>query len=128
MSLAADPPRCATGCRRAAQARTATATPPETVEIHLVRNPGDPDRPLLFDPDEVVVRTGGLVRWVNDHDIFHTITSTDSLAAKQPSGAFDHTLSSADEAVEIRFEEPGTYAFYCQPHADFMQGVVRVVE
>jgi plastocyanin len=36
-------------------------------------------------------------------------------------------VDTAAEAFTITFTKPGTYPYYCQPHAEFMAGVVRVV-
>ena len=95
-------------------------------EIHLVRRPSDSDRPLAFAPAEVTVRTGTTVRWINDADVFHTVTFTDSLAQRVPNGVFDSTLAAAGQTVEFRFDAAGLYSYYCQPHSQFMTGAVRV--
>ncbi|MGD9893107.1 MAG: plastocyanin/azurin family copper-binding protein [Dehalococcoidia bacterium] len=97
-------------------------------EVHLVRRPSDPDRPLAFAPAEVTVRPGTTVRWINDADVFHTVTFTDSLAQRVPNGIFDSTLAAAGQTTEFRFDAAGLYFYYCQPHSQFMTGMVRVSE
>jgi plastocyanin len=94
--------------------------------VKLVSVPGDPERPFGFRPEAVTVPVGSSVRWVNDDDVFHTITSTDSLSVRRPNGLFNKSLSRKGEAFTYTFSSPGTYRYYCQPHTDFMFGTVRV--
>lgn len=96
-----------------------------SIEIEL----GDADeQPFAFDPDHVRITTGTSVTWVNTHDVFHTVTSTDSLDEKRSNGEFDEVLSSEGETAERVFDQPGTVFYYCQPHSSFMDGTIEVVE
>lgn len=89
---------------------------------------GDPDAPCAFKPTEVTIHVGGKVRWVNDDDAtYHTITSTERADVRRPSGRFDGVVDERNEAFTVTFPEPGDFAYYCQPHAEFMAGVIRVV-
>ena len=88
--------------------------------------PGDPEHPFAFRPADITVPVGTTVRWVNDEAVFHTVTSTNSLALKRPNGLFDRSLFARGQTSEYRFMRPGTYHYYCRPHADFMFGTVRV--
>jgi plastocyanin len=97
------------------------------VEVRLTCDTGDPDAPCAFRPAEVTVRPGGAVRWVNDDATFHTVTSTDSLTRRVPNGRFDAVLDDPAETFSVTFDRPGSYPYYCQPHADFMVGTVHVV-
>ena len=97
------------------------------VEVRLAPRIEDPDRPYSFDPEEIVIEASATVRWVNDDDVFHTITSTDSLERLVPNDFFRERLSRRGQSVELRFDAPGVYAYYCQPHADFMVDQIRVV-
>ncbi|MCL6500143.1 MAG: hypothetical protein K6U07_08990 [Firmicutes bacterium] len=65
------------------------------------------------------------VRWVNDAEIFHTVTPDDPA---QP-GAWPATSTSRRGTVLIHvFTQPGrTYAYHCEPHRGLgMTGVIRV--
>ena len=112
----------------------AALSPPATLraqrsgvrEVHLVRQPGNEDQPLAFSPAELTVSPGTVVRWVNDADVFHTVTFARSAAVRLPSGVFEATLALAGETVEFPFDVPGIYAYYCEPHVEFMAGIVRV--
>lgn len=97
----------------------------DVVEIELVET-GDDEAPFAFEPGEVTIDAGTTVRWVHTHDVFHTVTSTDSLDEKQANGQFDETMSSEGDTFEFTFEEPGTYHFYCKPHSGFMFGTIHV--
>jgi plastocyanin len=123
----------AIGCEEDRPAAPPTSTPPastpgsEQVEVRLTCSTGKPDAPCAFRPAEVTIRVGGTVRWVNDDATYHTITSTERAEVRRPSGRFDGVVDAPAEAFSISFTEPGTYPYYCQPHAEFMAGVVRVV-
>jgi plastocyanin len=88
--------------------------------------PADPEHPFAFSPREVRIRTGQKVRWVNADNVFHTVTSTDSLDRLRPNGLFNRSLSRRGQTFEYTFRRSGTYHYYCQPHAPFMVGTVRV--
>jgi plastocyanin len=94
--------------------------------VRLVSVPADPDHPFAFRPQQVTVRAGQTVRWVNTEDVFHTVTSTDSLDRLRPNRRFDKALSRRGQIFDYTFRQPGTYHYYCQPHAPFMVGTVRV--
>ena len=122
---------CGPGAPTAAtpeQTRPQQAAPPPTtplgtaaqVEVRLTCATGDDEAPCAFRPDEVTIAAGGVVRWVNDDATFHTVTST---ASPQVRGVLD----AAGETFTVTFAEPGSYPYYCQPHAEFMAGIVHVV-
>ena len=86
----------------------------------------DDEQPFAFDPGEVEISLGETVEWVNADDVFHTVTSTESLDELTPSGLFDVELGSEGATFEFTFEEAGTYHYYCKPHVPFMIGTVHV--
>ena len=102
-------------------------TPARQVEVRLTCATGDDEAPCAFRPNDVTVAAGGVVRWVTDDATFHTITSTASPHLRRPSDRFHGVLDAAGETFTVRFAEPGSYPYYCQPHAEFMAGIVRVV-
>ena len=97
------------------------------VEVRLTCATGDDEAPCAFQPVDVTIAVGGTVRWVNEDSTYHTVTSTAHQEVRRPSGRFDGVLDTAGEAFTVTFTDPGTYFYYCQPHAEFMAGVVRVV-
>ena len=97
----------------------------ETVEIELIDDESD-DGAFAFSPDHVLIDAGTTVRWVSTHDVFHTITSTESLEQKSPSGEFRETVSTAGDSYEWTADESGTQYYYCEPHAGFMDGTLEI--
>ncbi|MGH3646360.1 MAG: cupredoxin domain-containing protein [Micromonosporaceae bacterium] len=95
--------------------------------MRLTCDTGDPGAPCGFRPETVTIRVGGTVRWVDADATYHTVTSSDRLDVRRPNGSFDAVLDEAGETSERRFTRPGDYPYYCQPHAEFMAGTVRVM-
>lgn len=94
-------------------------------EVHLVAT-GDRDSPYAFEPRDVELAAGDSVRWINDEAVFHTATSTDSFDAKRANGDWSHTLGSQGSTATQAFDEAGVFYYFCQPHASFMDGIIRV--
>ncbi len=120
-------PPAATPDQRAPQ-RTTPQAPVGQVEVRLTCATGDDEAPCAFRPADVTVAAGGTVRWVNDDATYHTVTSTADQEVRRPSGRFHGVLDTAGQALTVTFTTPGTYPYYCQPHAEFMAGVVHVVQ
>ena len=92
---------------------------------------------LRFAPADLTVPVGTTVRWVNDEAITHTVTSgtwgeinesTGLRGTQTADGSFDHTLrpsGQSGDAFEFTFTEPGTYQYFCRPHAG-MHGTITV--
>jgi plastocyanin len=70
-----------------------------------------------FAPGTVVVQSGATVRWVNDDDDPHTVTSD--------TGAFASPGLDTREEFTFTFRAPGTYTYYCALHP-MMKGTVVV--
>jgi plastocyanin len=88
----------------------------------------DPAQPFAFEPAELTVSNGTTVRWRNETgDVFHTVTFTDSLQRRADNGVFNESLFGPGIEVAYTFEVPGTYFYFCQPHAEFMAGTIIVV-
>jgi plastocyanin len=101
---------------------------PAANEVLLVAT-GDEDATFAFEPVELTVDAGTTVRWRNTTgEVFHTITFTDSLDQRVASGVFDAQVFDEGDVVEFTFDEPGTYAYFCQPHSEFMTGTIVVTE
>jgi plastocyanin len=87
----------------------------------------DPARPFAFEPAELTVTSGTTVRWRNETaEVFHTVTFTDSLQTRVDNGVFNESLFGPGVEVAFTFDEPGTYFYFCQPHAEFMAGTIIV--
>ena len=101
------------------------ATGEDVVEVETIQREEDPQ--FVFDPPFVRVDEGTTIRWVNADGVFHTITSTDSLDGRSPSGTFDATISAEGDEFEWEAEESGIHHYYCSPHVGFMYGSIEVV-
>jgi len=100
---------------------------PDVVEVETRRGDEEANEPeFVFDPLHVEVDPGTTIRWTNTDGVFHTVTSTDSLDNKTPSGEFDATISSEGDTFEWTPEEAGVQHYYCSPHAGFMDGTIEI--
>lgn len=71
-----------------------------------------------FDPLTVNIATGGIVRWTNQGDNYHTSTSRN--------GLWDSGTMAPGAIYSVRFLSAGTYAYYCRYHGLMMSGTVIV--
>jgi len=103
--------------------------PAEPNEVRIIAVEGNEDMPFAFDPIELTVEAGTTVRWRNMTDeVFHTVTFTNSLDSRVANGVFDQSVFARGDVVEYRFDQPGTYHYFCQPHSTFMAGTIVVTE
>ncbi len=89
-----------------------------TVDFALEGDPGDGNstvieidlRNMAFNSDNVQIKVGQTVRWVNREAVFHTVT---------PDGHSEWSsasLSSVGQSFEHTFRTAGTFPYFCQPH------------
>jgi plastocyanin len=74
---------------------------------------------FTYEPDPVVVQTGGKVIWQNEDAAPHTATADD--------GSFDTGTIEQGKIGSETFKEAGTYPYFCEIHPD-MRGAVEVVD
>jgi plastocyanin len=72
-----------------------------------------------YEPDPVVVQTGGKVIWQNEDTAPHTATADD--------GSFDTGTIEKGKIGSATFKEVGTFTYFCEIHPT-MHGTVEVVE
>ena len=99
---------------------TATVSTPQGTSV-----PGCEATNECYIPYEVTIDVGGVVTWTNDDSAAHTVTG--GSAADGPSGVFDSSLFMAGTSFEHKFEEVGTYPYFCMVHP-WMEGIVVVQE
>jgi plastocyanin len=92
-------------------------------------------RGVAFAPAEIQVEAGTEVRWMNEDAVDHTVTS--GIQRKQgvpgveedkparPDGMFDERLPRQGDVFTFTFDDPGTFAYYCDVHAG-MSGEITV--
>lgn len=79
-----------------------TATPVQ-VTIHMTN--------FKFEPAIVEVAPGSTVTWVNDDDVYHTVTSDTA------SGPLQSPNVEKSQTYAYTFSSEGTYNYHCIPHA-----------
>ena len=77
---------------------------------------------LVFEPCELTVAVGESVTFVNNELPPHNVMFADHDELSHGDLAF-----TAGESFDVTFEQPGDYAFQCDPHAGAgMKGVIHV--
>jgi plastocyanin len=92
------------------------------------------DKPPKFLPDNVTIKSGQTIEWVNNAKTLHSVDGDPSMALKPadvslPAGAkpFDSGFMRPGMTWEYTFKVPGTYKYTCVPHEkDGMNGEVVV--
>jgi plastocyanin len=85
-------------------------TRPDQTEVGIADN--------AFQPETLTVPAGTTVRWLNNSQLRHTVTSDDerwSSLDLGPKDVYRHT-----------FTEPGTYRYHCSKHPHEMRGTIVV--
>jgi len=86
-----------------------------------------------YDPREISINVNDTVKWINNDTEPHTVTSglgggLNSLLTNskgKPNGLFDTGLFSSNASKSIRFNESGTYNYFCSVHP-WMEGIINV--
>jgi plastocyanin len=72
-----------------------------------------------YQPARLQVAAGTTVTWVNEDDIFHSVT------ADKIDPGFDAPLDGKGKSFSFVFSQPGAYAYHCERH-EHMRGEVEV--
>jgi len=78
---------------------------------------------FAFDPQTLTVNAGSTVRWVNYDSVTHRIVFIDTAGRDTD---VDSNPLSASQSWSSKFDQPGTYDYYCTIHTD-MKGKIIVV-
>merc|ERR1719171_3034396 len=74
---------------------------------------------LVFVPDEVTIKVGDSVTWLGNKGMPHNVVFDEE---NVPDGTdldkINHEEMVNDEGQKVtsKFDKPGTYAYYCEPH------------
>ena len=89
---------------------------------------------IAYSPAEMQVDAGTTVTWTNDDDVLHTVTSgrqgeqgvpgVSEGKDPRPDGTFEGQLDGENTTFEFKFDEPGTYAYYCDIHVGMVGEVI----
>jgi len=71
---------------------------------------------FTFSPQQITVKAGDTVIWVNHDDIPHTVTSKTSV--------FRSKAMDTDDKFAFTFTSQGTYAYFCSLHPHMTGSVV----
>ena len=96
------------------------------VDINMVvgsSNPGCETNNMCYMPYNAALDPGGEAMWHNVDTMAHTVSS--GTAAEGPDGIFDSSLVAAGGMFSYKFEEAGTYDYFCMVHP-WMTGIVTV--
>jgi plastocyanin len=72
---------------------------------------------FTFNPQQITVKAGDTVTWVNHDDIPHTVTSKTM--------AFRSKAMDTDDTFSFTFATPGTFPYFCSLHPH-MTGTIVV--
>jgi plastocyanin len=75
-----------------------------------------------YQPGRIQVKSGTTVTWLNEDEIFHTVTA---VAEKGKGGGFDASLDGKGKSFSFTFSQPGVYTYYCDRH-EHMRGEIEV--
>ena len=71
---------------------------------------------FTFNPQQVAVKTGDTVTWINHDDIPHTVTSKTMI--------FRSKAMDTDGKFSFTFTAPGTYPYFCALHPHMTGSIV----
>merc|ERR1719487_815532 len=74
---------------------------------------------LVFVPDTTTIKAGETVEFVNNVGFPHNVVfDEDNIPEGVNAEALSHEdyLNAPGETVSTKFEKPGTYGYYCEPH------------
>jgi len=84
--------------------------------------PGCDETNTCYIPSKISIKQGESVTWLNEDAAFHSVTSG---TYENPNGMFDSGYLDPNESFSIKFEESGTFDYFCTLHP-WMKGKVVV--
>ena len=84
--------------------------------------PGCDETNTCYIPSKISIRQGESVTWLNEDAAFHSVTSG---TYENPNGMFDSGHLDPNESFTVKFEESGTFDYFCTLHP-WMKGKVVV--
>ena len=84
--------------------------------------PGCDETNTCYIPSKISIRQGESVTWLNEDAAFHSVTSG---TYENPNEMFDSGHLDPNESFTVKFEESGTFDYFCTLHP-WMKGKVIV--
>ena len=75
-----------------------------------------------YQPGRIEARVGTIVTWLNEDEIFHTVTAGEP---GRNGAGFDAALDGKGKSFSFIFSQPGTYSYYCERY-EHMRGEIEV--
>jgi len=95
-----------------------------TQEVRIANGSSFPNSNEYFEPAILKVGKGTTVKWINDDDALHTVTSG-SPEGSESGIIFDSSYLGGGKTYERTFEKSGTFEYYCTLHP-YMKGKIVV--
>ena len=102
---------------------TKPVTPEATNGVYIVEAISTDSVKNIFTPDNIIIKKGSTVRWVNNDNVAHLLASVPVIGS---GGIFSPTIEPG-ASWEYTFNRPGEYYYICFIHK-VMYGKVTVVE
>jgi plastocyanin len=122
MALAKSPVLAHEECDDGAQPQLASSESHQTVAL-----PSQPESKVTiklfqYQPGRIQATVGTTVTWLNEDEIFHTVTASEP---DKRDGGFDAALDGKGKSFSFTFSQPGVYSYYCDRH-EHMRGEIEV--
>lgn len=91
--------------------------------VHIVESASTETVKNFFKPDNIIIKKGDVVRWVNRDDTAHLLASVRVIGS---TGIFSPAIEQG-QSWEYRFDKPGEYYYICFIHK-VMYGKVTVLD
>jgi plastocyanin len=86
-----------------------------TAEVKIAKGSASPSNNVYFKPATLKIGEGTTVKWTNEDDVLHTVTS--GTPEGSSSGTiFDSSYLSGGKTYEHPFKKTGTFKYYCTLH------------
>jgi plastocyanin len=72
-----------------------------------------------YQPGRIEVKAGTKLTWINEDEIFHTVT------AEKSGSDLNGSLDGKGKTFSFTFERPGSFSYYCERH-EHMRGEIEV--
>ena len=120
--LASTPVLAHEDCDDVDQAKTAMAERGDGVGAQSLGTANVTIKLFQYQPGRIQVKAGTTVTWLNEDEIFHTVTA---VAREGKGGGFDAPLDGKGKSFSFTFSQPGVYTYYCDRH-EHMRGEIEV--
>jgi plastocyanin len=69
-----------------------------------------------YQPNQIIVRPGMTIKWQNEDNILHTVTSGYGIGDQEKGNEFDSPLIQPDQMFFYKFSKSGVFPYFCVAH------------